>query len=223
MSEIVYVLTNPAMPDYIKIGKTTQANLKSRLNTLNNRTAVPEKFILEKAVVVEDATKIERLFHDAFASFRPTRSREFFKIEPEPVITLLEAFGTDVSETVQKVFDENITPEEKETQQAFVAERVEKNERRSHLRFSDIGILPGAELAFKFDSAKKCRVVDERKVEYAEETFTLSALAMKLLREDGRHYSTMVQGALYFTYGGVETLADRRDRIETERERDKEN
>ena len=218
MSEIVYVLQNPAMPDYIKIGRSTQTNLENRIRVLSNRTAVPERFVLLAAVVVEDAPKIEKLFHRAFAQFR-ARGSEFFKIPSQPVTTLLEAFGTDVSDSIQEEFDESTTPEERLTQQAYVAEI---SERRSILRFNELCIQPGAVLAFKNDPTKTCRVVDDRKVEYNGEITSLSALALMLLREGGKNPACAVNGNLYFTYEdechGVELLTDRRDRLENEEE-----
>ena len=77
-------------------------------------------------------------------------------------------------------------------------------------------------LAFKNDPTKTCRVVDDRKVEYNGEITSLSALALMLLREDGKNPACAVNGNLYFTYAdeqhGNETLTDRRDRLEGERE-----
>ena len=219
MSEIVYVLENPAMPDYIKIGRSTQANFENRLRTLNNRTAVPERFVKLAAVVVEDAPRIEKLFHRAFAQFR-VRGKEFFKMPSEPVTILLEAFGEDVSDSIQEDFDESTTPEERLAQQAYVAEI---SERRSNLKLSEIGIFPGAELTFRYDQTKKCKVVANGKVEYnGEQPTSISALALMLLREVGKNPACAVNGNLYFTYAdeqhGNETLTDRRDRLEGERE-----
>ena len=217
MSEIVYVLSNPAMPEYIKIGRTTRDNLEKRIKDLSRPTGVPEAFVLLYAVEVDDAGKVEKAFLKAFADDRKNPKREFLKMAPEPILTLLEAFAKseDLSESIrEKVLDETTSTEEKLAQQTFVAEI---NERRSNLRFSEIGIQRGEELVYKNDPTKRCRVVNDQKVEYDGESehLTLSALATKLLY--GYTKPSRVQGALYFTYKG-ELLTDRRDRLESEEE-----
>ena len=64
--EIVYILTNPAFPDYIKIGRTT--NLKQRLLSLDN-TALPLPFECYYAVEVNDSKKVEKLLHQSFDKY----------------------------------------------------------------------------------------------------------------------------------------------------------
>jgi hypothetical protein len=218
MSEIVYVFGNPAMPKYIKIGKTSRDDVEQRRKELSAHSGVPEPFVCLCKAKVKDAAKVEKALHKAFDCNRDNKKREFFKTRPERVIVLLEAFAEeDVTPSTQEMLDENISPEEKLAQQAFVDEI---NERRSRLRFSEIDIQPGKELAYKNDPKIKCRVVNDKKVEYEGEPFTLSALATKLLY--GHAKPVRVQGALYFTYEderhGAELLTVRRDRLEGERE-----
>ncbi len=54
---VVYILTNQAMPDFIKVGITT--NLKDRLSTLDN-TSVPLPFTCVYAFEVSDYKKKEK-------------------------------------------------------------------------------------------------------------------------------------------------------------------
>ena len=42
MPNLVYILTNPAMPDLIKIGKTD--NIERRMRELTSHSGVPEEF-----------------------------------------------------------------------------------------------------------------------------------------------------------------------------------
>ena len=63
MEGSVYVLTNPAMPGYVKIGKTD--NLEERLKSLD-RTSTPLPFQCEYAAEVNDADKVEKILHDIF-------------------------------------------------------------------------------------------------------------------------------------------------------------
>ena len=95
----------------------------------------------------------------------------------------------------------------------------EASERRRKLRFSEIDISPGAELVFKPDPTKKCRVVDDgQQVEYMGAYYNFSDLAMKFLREMGNtRLSSRAQGAYWFTYKD-ERLTERRDRLDNEEE-----
>ena len=83
---IVYVLTNPAMPGIVKIGKTTRG-MGARLNELYS-TGVPLPFECAYAARVDDESKVERAFHQAFGPYRINTRREFFNIEPEQAIAL---------------------------------------------------------------------------------------------------------------------------------------
>ena len=78
--EIVYILTNSAFPDYVKIGRTT--DLKARIKQLDT-TGVPLPFECYYAVEVVNSSKIEKLLHEAFDGVRVRQSREFFEILPE--------------------------------------------------------------------------------------------------------------------------------------------
>jgi hypothetical protein len=55
---IVYVLTNPAMPGLVKIGKTSQNEVSARISQLYT-TGVPLPFDCEYAVKVADMTQTE--------------------------------------------------------------------------------------------------------------------------------------------------------------------
>jgi hypothetical protein len=74
---IVYVLTNPAMPGLIKIGRTDQEDANSRIGQLYT-TGVPVPFTIEFACKVPNAEDVERALHIAFAPNRINPKREFF-------------------------------------------------------------------------------------------------------------------------------------------------
>ena len=61
---IVYVLTNPAMPGMVKIGKTARESVEARLNELYS-TGVPLPFECVYAARVVNETEVEQAFHQA--------------------------------------------------------------------------------------------------------------------------------------------------------------
>lgn len=79
---IVYVLSNPAMPGIVKIGRSDQKDLKQRLRSLFN-TSVPLPFKVEFACYVEkaDTKNLEAALHSAFADKRVHEKREFFEFK----------------------------------------------------------------------------------------------------------------------------------------------
>ena len=104
MSGIVYCLTNPAMPSYVKIGTTT--NLESRLRQLDN-TSTPLPFECIYAVEVENAEEVERLLHETFGDQRVRKSREFFEVGEDRGAAAMQLTGgrnvTPVDDVVEDV------------------------------------------------------------------------------------------------------------------------
>ncbi|MGB9152819.1 MAG: GIY-YIG nuclease family protein, partial [Alphaproteobacteria bacterium] len=84
---IVYILTNEAMPGYIKIGKTTD-DLNTRIRQLDG-TSMPLPFTCFYAAKVSDCDFVEKQLHDAFADQRVRLRREFFRLSPERVVAAL--------------------------------------------------------------------------------------------------------------------------------------
>ena len=100
-SGIVYVLTNPAMPQMVKIGKTRRDDVAQRLRELYS-TGVPVPFQCEVARSVEDHQKVEAALHTAFQPYRVNPQREFFEVEVEQVRAVLELLdGEDVTPQVR--------------------------------------------------------------------------------------------------------------------------
>lgn len=56
MPEYVYVLSNPAMPDIVKVGRTN--DVRRRMAISSSRTEVPLPFVLELAIEIDDAAKL---------------------------------------------------------------------------------------------------------------------------------------------------------------------
>ena len=99
MPNIVYVLTNPAMPGFVKIGMTDASDVQTRMNSLYS-TGVPFPFECAIAWEIEgrDAGEIETALHTAFGPHRVNPSREFFEMDPEQVQVLLRIMpGKDVT------------------------------------------------------------------------------------------------------------------------------
>ena len=99
MPNIVYVLTNPAMPGIVKIGMTDRPDVQYRMGDLYT-TGVPLPFdcVIAKEIEGIGAAEIERALHTAFGPNRINPSREFFQLEPEQVEILLRVMpGRDVT------------------------------------------------------------------------------------------------------------------------------
>ena len=104
---IVYVLTNPAMPGLVKIGRTTN-EIIDRLNGLNT-TGVPLPFECSFACEVDDCKLVEDALHKAFYPNRINRKREFFKIDPDQAIVILRLFTKkDVTPAVTEEINKSV-------------------------------------------------------------------------------------------------------------------
>lgn len=82
----VYILSNPAMPGLIKIGRS-ENDPQIRAQQLYS-TGVPEPFIIEFVWFTQDCVALEQEIHSEFSEKR-NRGREFFSIEPKEVIEYL--------------------------------------------------------------------------------------------------------------------------------------
>jgi hypothetical protein len=100
----VYVLSNNAMPNLIKIGRTKKT-VEERVKDLYG-TGVPERFNVLYACTVNDPEKVEKALHNILEDYRPNPSREFFKVASERVTPILELLSIkDETEEIQQELD----------------------------------------------------------------------------------------------------------------------
>lgn len=198
---IVYVLTNDYMPGLVKIGYTAQS-IKERLKELD-KTGTPWPFRCHFAIETERYKEIEKLAHEAFAGYRVRENREFFEISPEKAVAALRISGAKELKLDDEAIDEDgntiVNP---------------KEVRKKRFDFQKYGIPVGAELSFTRDNEKKCKVIGNGNVDYNGKEFSLSKLALMLLKEMGYNWK-QVSGPAFFSYEGT-ILTDLKDPKENE-------
>jgi hypothetical protein len=204
--EIVYLLTNPSMPDLVKIGRTT--DLEARLRQLSTHSGVPVPFECFFACEVADSAKVERALHDAFGDHRINSKREFFRFNPDRAVAILELVALkDAAPNIEIAED-----------QAELDALHREQSRREQFRFSMVDVPIGSILTFSKDETNIARVIDDKRIEFEGGITSTSAAATKLLHRRGWTLRA-AQGPLYWMFDG-ETLADRRMRMEGASESD---
>lgn len=202
MSNIVYLLTNEAMPNIVKIGMTKDS-VKSRLSSLNSHSGVPLPFECYFAAEVEDCAKTESILHKLFSDNRINQRREFFKIEPEKVVLAISLGSFKEVTDVNNDIDEDDAKVIKESKA-----------KRSRINLSKLGINIDDELIFSRDDSIIATVTDNNKVIYNNKTTSLSASALSILHSMG--YTTpSASGSDYWMFKG-ELLVELRNRKEAE-------
>lgn len=185
----VYILTNEAMPGYIKIGLTDKPITERVLGLDNTSVAVP--FQCYYAARVDDNQKIEKALHTAFGDFRVRPNREFFKMDPYKVKAILEVLA------LEDVTPKNEIVASAEDSQALRV--VGATTRR--FRFSSAGIPIGASINFVKDPNLVAIVQDDHSVMFDGQSHSLTNAALQALRKCGYNW-TSVQGPEYWLYNG---------------------
>lgn len=200
---IVYILTNEAMPGFIKIGRT-ETSVEQRMRELD-KTAVPLPFQCYYAAKVQNYIKLERTLHTAFGDHRVRSNREFFKLDPYRAKVVIELLAI-----------EDVTPgadlfEDKES-----ADAVEKATRTSgRYNFLKFGVPIGAELEYARDSAITATVCDENSMMFQGEIVSPSRAAVMANQMRGGT-ATALPGPLMWVYHGESLSSIRRAAIEKE-------
>ena len=193
----VYILTNAAMPGYIKIGLTQQEEMSDRLRQLDN-TSTPLPFECYFAAKVPDCRKLERTLHFVFGEKRARQNREFFTADPDVVKAVIELVA--IKEEPLSDADQSITPEQRG---AIEATKRATSERMSLER---LGMKPGDILTFTKDPNITCQVSGPRTVLFRGHQLSLSGAALQVIREMGYEWSS-VRGFDYWAFDGVKLSA----------------
>jgi hypothetical protein len=93
-SGFVYLLSNPSMPNIVKIG-STERTIKERISELSSVTSLPTPFVVEYYLLVEDPICFEKNIHEELKEYRVNEKREFFQISVEEVIKKLHKLRSD--------------------------------------------------------------------------------------------------------------------------------
>ena len=213
---VIYILTNPAFPEYVKIGYAD--NLERRLSELNRSEVLPFAFRVYAVYEVSERLTDKKL-HDLIDTLNPDlrsvenfdgkeRKREFYSMSKEDAYMLLDCIA-EISGTRANL--KRMKPTGHEVLDEKIAEENKNNAKKAPFRFSMIGLKPGDQVVFAKNEDVIATVVDDRRIEYNGETTSLSSLAEKLLGK------TSLQGPLFFTYNG-EILSDLRDEMERNHE-----
>ncbi len=187
---IVYILTNPAMPNLIKIGYTQQEDVKFRMAQLYSNPGVPLPFECVYAAKVSNAEKVEKALHTAFGPNRLNPRREFFEIEASQAIAIIKLL--ELEDVTPRVAEEREQVDEidREAGEAYARKK------RPRFSFSEMGIAEGSELVSVING-EVVLVTGDRTVNFRGEETSLT-YATRIILDGGYH----VAPAAYWTYNG---------------------
>lgn len=194
--EYVYLFTNPAMPDYVKVGITN--DIERRKRELYDKTCVPLPFECFAHIVVKpnsriSAATLEKNLHNLLSK-SITKNKEFFRASTAEVLEFFQSF-VETNPALKLVMGDGSSKADKK-----------KNDPTT---FKMLGIADGTELVYVADSSIRCTVAnDKNKVIYHGQETTLSAIAVEIEKRS-------VNGFERFTIAGSdETLWKRRIRMQ---------
>ena len=211
---VIYILTNPSFPDYVKIGYAD--DIDKRLKQLNRSECVPFAFRVYATYEVNSRLSDLKL-HTIIDKLNPElrsiedfngqkRVREFYAMKPEEAYAILEAMAEihDCKDSLKLT-----VPTATELQEEQLAQEIDTESHEKAENFSSVKcpISVGEEIEYYNNPSIKCKVVGDRKVEYQGKEMSLTAAA-KLI--SGKKYS--IAGPKFFKYKG-EWLNDIRERM----------
>ena len=88
----VYILYNPSMPNYLKIGSTSKTP-ELRAKELSRGTAIPTDFEVVYAFYCFNALACEIEIHNIMNPLRVSKQREFFSVSLDEAIEVVERVG----------------------------------------------------------------------------------------------------------------------------------
>ena len=215
---IVYILTNPCLDGWVKIGMSEKDDIQDRLDELNNPSNIPLSFRAYVIYRVENPLAVEKCIHSLIDTIDDTlraieqrdngrnRKREFFKISPEKAFEIFRQIALLRGDSE---FLGMVEPTEAD-------QRVDEimQQKRPRLNLKEIGIPDQSMLTFVNDESITCVAdIENNKLIYEGTPYSLSALAKKLLNEKCGWHINSIAGGSYFKYNG-ETLNDIRNNME---------
>ena len=213
---VIYILTNPSFPEYVKIGYAD--DIDKRLQQLNRSECIPFAFRVYATYEVNSRLSDLKI-HSIIDKLNPNlrsienfngkqRVREFYAMSPEDAYSILEAIA-EIHGRADKLKRIAMDEEQKQAEETAQEIDAEHKERLAPFRFSMCNIDPGEEIEYCNNPEIRCRVVDDKQVEYQGQKYSLSALDQILT---GSKWP--VAGPRYFKYKG-EWLNDIRHRLES--------
>lgn len=211
---VIYILTNPSFPEYVKIGYTE--DIEKRLIRLNKSECTPFAFRVYATYEVESRLSDKKV-HEIIDKLSPElrsvdnyggkkRVREFYAMSAEDAYEILEAIA-EINGRTDKLKKMKLSKEEKEDEEKADEIETEIQDKAENFSFTKCQIPIGATLEYINDSSITCTVVSDRKVQYNNKEMYLTGLAKILL---GKRIG--ICGPRYFTYKG-ERLDEIRHRL----------
>lgn len=222
---LVYILTNPCLDGWVKIGMTERNDINRRLQELNSPPNIPLSYRCYATYEVDNPLEVEKRIHSLIDRVDDSlhareqlnngriREREFFKISPETAYGIFKDIAALRGDSNKLKLS---TPTIDQSQEEEIAESRTK---RTNNSFKLLKINIGEEVFFLYDDTIVAKVVDDKnRLEYNNEIYSVTGLARKILFEKFNWSENLhVNGWRFFTKGGI-TLSDLRDRTENEEE-----
>ena len=215
---VIYILTNPSFPEYVKIGYAD--DIDRRLADLNRTECTPFAFRVYATYAV-NARLTDLKIHEMIDRINPDlrsidtvngkkRVREFYAMSAEDAYLMFEAMA-EIHGTTDLLV--KIKPDKKQEEDEATATEVKEiaREKMAPFSFDLIQIEPGEEVEFWYSGQRSsgilCQVVDSKHIRYEGQIYSLSSFATMMLKS-----KNSVQGPRYFKYKG-EWLNEIRNRL----------
>ena len=214
---VIYILTNPSFPDYVKIGYAD--DVEKRLKELNRSECTPFAFRLYATYKVNTRLSDARL-NSIIDKLRPNlrsidnvdgkkRVREFYAITKEDAYSILETIA-EINGTMDRLKLYNVSEKEKDEEE--LAEEI--REKTSHVKLPKMdwlikeGLLNiGDEVYVSIFPEEVAIIKDNEHVEYKDALMSFNQFGQKVTG-----WKTINIYAWMKVVGKDETLAEMRER-----------
>jgi hypothetical protein len=173
----IYILGNKSIPGLLKIGMTSRAP-EERARELSASTGVAEPFDVLSVVKVNNIRDAEKLAHQLFEAYRHNSNREFFNLELDLAIDILNViakrFETDDKELSSEYLSlkqglsvkprslKEKRPTRKQRKLQQIREKNKNREKENKVEVSKNRTPSHAEIS-KIESERKAKKIEKRK------------------------------------------------------------